>query len=123
MILSCTLMIKLMNVSMKIKVYGPYNSNDNIVVHLEGKIGKHTVKTNSERVGLPEGTEEYRTIELSFNSEEINKYEDESNESDDSSGSDKDDKERKIGTMATKVHLKIIKVKMMRIKKIILRKE
>lgn len=77
------------------KVYGPYNSNDNIVVHLEGKIGKHTVKTNSERVGLPEGTEEYRTIELSFNSEEINKYEDESNESDDSSGSDKDDKEKK----------------------------
>ena len=72
---------------------------------------------------MPEGTEEYRTIELSFNSEEINKYEDESNESDDSSGSDKDDKERKIGTMATKVHLKIIKVKMMRIKKIILRKE
>ena len=64
---------------------------------------------------MPEGTEEYRTIELSFNSEEINKYEDESNESDDSSGSDKDDKE-KIGTMATKVHLKIIKVKMMRIK-------
>ena len=77
------------------KVYGPYNSNDNIVVHLEGKIGKHTVKTNSERVGLPEGTEEYKTIELSFNSEEINKYEDESNESDDSSGSDKDDKEKK----------------------------
>ena len=44
---------------------------------------------------MPEGTEEYRTIELSFNSEEINKYEDESNESDDSSGSDKDDKEKK----------------------------
>lgn len=77
------------------KVYGPYNSNDNIVVHLEGKIGKHTVKTNSERVGLPEATEEYKTIELSFNSEEIYKYEDESNESDDSSGSDKDDKKKK----------------------------
>ena len=117
-------MIKLMNVFDENKVYGPYNSNDNIVVHLEGKIGKHTVKTNSERVGLPEGTEEYKTIELSFNSEEIYKYEDESNESDDSSGSDKDDKKKKDrDRMATKVHLKIIKVKMMRIKKIILRKE
>ena len=76
------------------KVYGPYNSNDNIVVHLEGKLENIQLR-QIVNVGLPEGTEEYRTIELSFNSEEINKYEDESNESDDSSGSDKDDKEKK----------------------------
>lgn len=105
------------------KVYGPYNSNDNIVVHLEGKIGKHTVKTNSERVGLPEGTEEYRTIELSLIVKKSINTKMNLMSLMTLVALIKMTKKRKIGTMATKVHLKIIKVKMMRIKKIILRKE
>lgn len=64
------------------KVYGPYSSNEKVIVHLEGKVGKHTVKTNREEVKLPEGTEDYKTITLKFNSEEINQFVDVKNDYD-----------------------------------------
>ena len=76
------------------KTYGPYTSDEKVVVHLEGKVGKHLIKTNREQVKLPEGTEEYKTITLSFDPEEINKFDDDDTDSDDSN-KDKKDKEHK----------------------------
>lgn len=77
------------------KTYGPYTSDEKVVVHLEGKVGKHLIKTNREQVKLPEGTEEYKTITLSFDPEEINKFDDDDTDSDDSNKDKKEDKEHK----------------------------
>lgn len=56
------------------KTYGHYTSSEKVVIHAEGKVGQHKVKTKSEEVQLPEGVEDYKTITLKFNSDEVNQF-------------------------------------------------
>ena len=88
------------------KTYGPYTSDEKVVVHLEGKVSKHLIKTNREQVKLPEGTEEYKTITLSFDPEEINKFDDDDTDSDDSNKDKKKIKNIRKNLMIKKMTIK-----------------